>query len=387
MRSFVNLSILGSLICAAFLPAPERVFAQETKEPVHEEMIVTGRGQIVGENIAEARNEAISQAFSMAVEEYLVQKLGPRGMANNFQRLYEEILSRANEQIQDYQIITEVTTDKYVRVLVKARVNTAVVEAMLEEMGVREKDTIQIDVLFLVSERGKGSSEYGWWTDPFAHTSLSLTELLLSRFFEDRGFRVINRSFFPPDEIYDKGMLQIHLTDEDAVKWGKLLSAQVVITGEATMSGESMASVYLRGIRVSDGTTIAQGFREGKQSGAQENEKSAMESAINEWAHDMVPYIVDALKPAEKAVKQIIVTLKGLKSYKELHDIKEFFTSNFPEIKSATESRMKREFVSVSIKLQGESRELAKRTSNHPKKPFLFDISEVTEQGFTVVRR
>jgi len=388
MRSFVSLSILGSLICVAFLPVPEWVFAQETKEPAHEEMIVTGRGQIIGENIAEARNEAISQAFSMAVEEYLVQKLGPRGMANNFQQLYEEILSRAKEQIQDYQIITEVTTNKYVRVLIKARVNTAVVEAMLEEMGVRERDTIQIDVLFLVSERGKESSESGWWTDSFGHTSLTLTEILLSQVFEDRGFRVINRSFFPPEENYDEGMLQIRLTDEDAVKWGKLLSAQVVITGEATISsGESMASVYLKAIRVADGTTIAQGFREGKQSGAQENEKSAMELAINEWAHDMFPYIVDALKPAEKAVKQIIVTLRGLKSCKELHDIKEFFTSNFPEIKSAIESRLKREFVSVSIKLQGESRELAKRALNSPKKPFLFDISEVSDQGFTVVRK
>jgi hypothetical protein len=387
MRSLVNLSILGSLICVAFLPSPERVFAQETKEPITEERIVTGTGQIVGKNIAEARNEAISQAFSVAVEEYLVQKLGPQGMANNFQRLYEEILSRAKEQIQDYQIITEVTTNKYVRVLIKARVNTAVVEAMLEDMGVRERNTIQIDVLFLVSERGNGSSESGWWTDPSAHTSLSLTELLLSQVFEDKGFRVINRSFFPPEESYDEGMLQICLTDEDAVKWGNLLSAQVVITGEATMSGESIASVYLKAIRVADGITIAQGFREGKQIGSQEKGKSVMESAINDWARDMVPYIVDALTPAEKAAEQIIVTLRGLKSYKELHDIKEFFTSNFPEIKSVIESRLNQEFVSVSLKLQGGSQELAKRAQNHPKKPFLFDISEVSEQGFTVVRR
>jgi isochorismate hydrolase len=388
MRSFVSFSILASLICVAFLALPEWVFAQETKEPLHTEMIVTGRGQIVDENIAEARNEAISQAFSMAVEEYLVQKLGPLGVANNFQRLYEEILSKAKEQIQDYQIIKELTTNKYVTVLIKARVNAAVVEAMLEDMRVSERDTIQIDVLFLVSERGPGSSESGWWTDPFVHTSLSLTEILLSQVFEDKGFRVINRSFFPLDEIYDKGMLRIRLTDEDAVTWGKMLSAQVVITGEATISsGESRASVYLKALGVEDGITIAQGFREGKQSGVQENEKNAIESAINEWAHDMVPYIVNAFKPSEKAVKQIIVVLKGLKSYKELHDIKEFFTGNFPEIKSAIESRLKREFVSVSIKLQGESRDLARRALHHPKKPFLFDISEVSEQGFTVVRK
>ena len=387
MRNAVNLSVLVLFLCAAFFPAAERTFAQETKEPVSEERIAIGTGQIVHENVADARNEAISQAFSMAVEEYLVQRLGSQGMANNFQRLYEEIISRAKEQIQDYQIITEFKTDRYVRVLIKARINTAVLDAILENMGLRERDTIQIDVLFLVSEKGKGSSASAWWTDPSGHTSLSLTELFLSQVFEDRGFRVINRSFFPPEESYDEGMLQISLTDEDAVKWGKLLSAQVVITGEATMSGESRASVYLRAIRVADGTTIAQGFREGKPGSARGKEGGAMELAINDWARDMVPYILDAFKPAEEAVNQIIVTLRGLKSYKELNAIKEFFTTNFPEIKSVIERRLKREFVSVSIKLQGDSRGLAKKASNHPKKPFLFDISEVSDQGFTVVRR
>jgi hypothetical protein len=387
MQNFVNLHILVSLLWVAFLPAAGQTFAQETRGLVHEEGIATGTGMIIGENVAEARNEAISRAFSMAVEEYIVHRLGPQGMADNFQRLYEEILSRAREHIQDYQVIKEFTADNYVRVLIKARVNTAVLEAMLENIGLSERDTMQVDVLLMVLEKGKGSSGSGWWTDPSAQTSLSLTEIFLSQVFERKGFKVINRSFFPPEESYDEDMLQIHLTDEDAAKWGKLLSAQVVITGEATMSAESTASVYLRAIRVADGITIAQGFREGKPSGAQGEEKSAIELAINDWAHDLVPYIVDAFKSAEEAANQIIITLRGLKRYKELHDIKEFFTNNFPEIKSVIESRLKREFVSVSVKLKGDAQGLARKALNHPKKPFLFDISEVSDQGFTVVRR
>jgi len=387
MRGFLNISLLALFLCVAFFPASEPIFAQETKEPVSEERIVTGTGRIFSENVADARNEAISQAFLRAVEEYLVQKLGPRAMANNFQRLYEEVLSRAKEQIQNYQIITEFADDRYVRVLIKARVNTAVLGTILEDMGLRERGTLQIDVLFLVSEKGTGSSASGWWTDPLAHTSLSLTELLLSQVFENRGFRVINRSFFPPEEGYDEGMLQISLTDEDVLKWGNLLSAQVVITGEATMSGESRASVYLRAIRVKDGTTLAQGFREGKPSSARSEEMSAMESAINKWAHDMVPYIVEVFQPAKQAVNQIIITLRGLKTYKELHAIKEFFTANFPEVESVTERRLKREYVSVSIKLKGDARGLARKASNHPKRPFLFYISDIDDKGFTVVRR
>jgi hypothetical protein len=387
MRDFVNLTMLVLLLCVAFLSLADRTFAQETGAPVNEERVATGTGMIIGENVAGARNEAISRAFSIVVEEYLVQRLGPLDMANNFQRLHEEILSRAKEHIQDYQVITEFTAGKYVKVLIKARVNTAVLEARLETMGLREKDTIQIDALFMVSEKGKGSSESGWWTDPSVDTSLSLTEIFLSQVFEERGFKVINRSFFLPEESYDEGMLQIPLANEDAVKWGKLLSAQVVITGEATMPSESTASVYLKAVRVKDGKTIAQGFREGKPGSTRGEEKSAIELAIHDWAHDLVPYIVEALKPAEDAVNQIIITLRGLKRYKDLHDIKEFFTTNFPEIKSVIESRLKREFVSISINLRGDARGLARKVLSHPKKPFLFDIREVSDQGFTVVRR
>ena len=132
--------------------------AQEMKEAVPGERIVTGTGIVVKENIALARNEAISQAFSKALEEYLIQRLGSKGMANNFQRLEEEILSETKEEIQDYQVISEFMTDRYVRVLMKVRVNEAVLEQKLKNMGLRKTDTMQIDVLFLVSEKKKGSS-------------------------------------------------------------------------------------------------------------------------------------------------------------------------------------------------------------------------------------
>jgi len=375
------------LVFAAFIASPAWSFVQEGPGPINEVRITTGTGLIIGENVAQARNEAISQAFSTAVEEYLVQRLGPEVIANNFQRLYEEILSEPKDQIQDYEVITEFTTDRYVRMLIRARVNTAVLSALLEDMGVGESAAVQIDVLFLVAERNKRSSVSAWWTDPSVQTSLTLTEIFLRRVFEDRGFRAINRSFFPPEESYDEGMLQIALSDEHAVRWGKLLSAQIVITGEATIADESRASVYLKALRVADGTTIAQGFRAGKPTASQGDEESAMELAITAWAEDMIPYIMDALKPSEALVNEMIITFRGLRSYKELHDIKAFFVSNFPDIKSVIERRLQREFVRVSLKLQGDPRLLARRALHHPKKPFVFDIREVSDKGFTVVRR
>ena len=361
--------------------------AQEIKDTIIDERIVTGTGIIVNENVALARNEAISQAFSKAIEEYLVQRLGSQGMANNFQRLDEEILSKTKEEIQDYQIISEFSTDKYVKVLMKVRVNKAILKKKLEKIEFREIDTIQIDVLFLVSEKREDFPAIYWWGNPADQTSLTQTELFLSRVFEDRGFRVINRSFFPPEESYDESMLNLPLTNEAAVKWGQLLSAQIVIAGEANLYGTSTASVFFKAIKVMDGTVVAQRYRERTLNSNLTDDQSAIELAINSWANDMISYIIEAAKPTQKAINQIIIIIKGLKSLSEFLHFKEFLRTNFSEIKSVLERRLKRGSVEVSVRVKGDPKELAEKVLNHPKRPFSFEINELNDQGFTLVIR
>ena len=361
--------------------------AQEIKDTIIDERIVTGTGIIVNENVALARNEAISQAFSKAIEEYLFQRLGSQGMANNFQRLDEEILSKTKEEIQDYQIISEFSTDKYVKVLMKVRVNKAILEKKLEKIEFREIDTIQIDVLFLVSEKREDFPAIYWWGNPADQTSLTQTELFLSRVFEDRGFRVINRSFFPPEESYDESMLHLNLTNEAAVKWGQLLSAQIVIAGEANLYGTSTASVFFKAIKVMDRTVVAQSYRERTLNSNLTDDQSAIELAINSWANDMISYIIEAAKPTQKAINQIIIIIKGLKSLSEFLHFKEFLRTNFPEIKSVLERRLKRGSVEVSVGVKGDPKELAEKVLNHPKRPFSFEINELNDQGFTLVIR
>jgi hypothetical protein len=361
--------------------------AQEIKDTIIDERIVTGPGIIVNENVALARNEAISQAFSKAIEEYLVQRLGPQGMANNFQRLDEEILSKTKDEIQDYQIISEFSTDKYVKVLMKVRVNKAILKKKLEKIEFREIDTIQIDVLFLVSEKREDFPAIYWWGNPADQTSLTQTELFLSRVFEDRGFRVINRSFFPPEESYDESMLNLPLTNEAAVKWGQLLSAQIVIAGEANLYGTSTASVFFKAIKVMDRTVVAQSYRERTLNSNLTDDQSAIELAINSWANDMISYIIEAAKPTQKAINQIIIIIKGLKSLSEFLHFKEFLRTNFPEIKSVLERRLKRDSVEVSVGVKGDPKELAEKVLNHPKRPFSFEINELNDQGFTLVIR
>jgi hypothetical protein len=361
--------------------------AYEIKDAIIDERIVTGTGVIINENAALARNEAISQAFSKAVEEYVIHRLGYQDMADSFQQLDEEILSKTREEIQDYQIISEFSTDKYVRILMKVRVNKAILERKLEKIRLHDVDATQIDVLLLVSERREDSLAIYWWGDPAHQTSLTQAELFLSQVFENKGFRIINRSFFPPEEIYDESMLQLDLTNEAAVKWGRLLSAQIVIAGEANLYSKQKASVFFKAIRVMDGAVVAQGYRERTLNGDLTDDQSAIELAINSWSNDMISYIIDANQPTEEALNQIIITVMGLKDFQDLLSFKEFMKTNFPEIKSVLERRLEKYAAEISVEVKGGAKKLAEKVLNYSQKPFSFEINELTEQGFTLVIR
>ncbi|MBW2332018.1 MAG: hypothetical protein JRF08_00740 [Deltaproteobacteria bacterium] len=352
-----------------------------------DERIVTGTGEIINKNVALARNTAISQAFLKAVEEYVIHRLKLQDMASSFQRLDEEILSKTKEEIQDYQIISEFSTDRYVRILMKVRVNKAILERKLKKIELRTLDARQIDVLFLVSEKREGSSAIYWWGDPTNQTSLTQTELFLSQTFENRGFRVINRSFFPPEESYDEGMLHFNLTDEAAVKWGRLLSAQVVIAGEANLYSKSKASVFFKAIKVIDGTVVAQGYRERTLNGGITDDQSAIELAISSWANDMISYIIDAAQPTQESLNPIIIIIKGFKEFRDFLNFKEFLKTNFPEIKSVLERRLEKGLVKLFVELKGDPKGFAVKVLNHSKSGFSFEINELSEQGFTLVIR
>jgi hypothetical protein len=359
--------------------------AQGIKQPIGDESIVTGTGKIFDDNVALARNRAISQAFLKAVEEYLVQTLAIQDIADHFQRLDEEILSKPKEDIQDYQIISELTTDRYVKILMKVRINRAILERKLQSMKIGEINTVSFPVLFLVSEKGEDLSAIYWWTDPAHQTPLTQTELYLSQVFEDKGFRVINRSFFPPQESYDESMLNENLTEEAAVKWGKLLSARIVITGESNLYDQSRASVFLKAVKVADGQAIAQAYKEGILQDNITHDQHAMKLAITKWANEVIPQIIEAARPTQPALNHILVTIKGIEAYKELLQIKEFLRTNISTIQSVLERRLQKDLVKVMVGAKEDSKGLAAALLNHPKKPFLFEINEVSNQGFTLV--
>jgi hypothetical protein len=254
-------------------------------------------------------------------------------------------------------------------------------------MGLLEIDAVQTDILFVVSQKKEGFATTYWWGDPTRPAPITETELALSRVFEERGFRVINRSFLPPEESYDEGMLRLGLSDEDVAEWGKLFSAQIVVAGEANLYGQSRATVFLRAVKLPEGVVVAQGYREGVSGGTAEGEENAIGLAVTSWANEMIPHIMAGLEPGHRIVSEMIIKVNGLDSYGNFLLFKNFLKSNFPQITSVLERRLAKNSVTLGVKIERGSKDLAEKVLNHPDAPFPFEIYELSDQGFTVYVR
>ena len=389
--SFINFSIALCFLLFFSLPLlfsstpfVEAGLTKGSGETATDEGIVIGTGIIIGKNISHARNRAINNAFLKGIETYLVRKLGLQDVADNFQMLDEEVLSRVKEDIQDYQIVSEFQTDRYVKILMKVRVNKSLLDQNLESLGLLESDHAKASVLFLVSEKQAGFPPVYWWYEPFSQVSLTQTELSLIRLFEGKGFRVINKSFFTPGEDYDDDMLRVTLSNEDAVKWGKLFSANIVIAGDANLYSESWASIFLKALRVDDGAILAQGYREAVLGDNHNDERSPVGLAIDSWAGDMISYIIKGAEPVKKLANNIDIVLKGLKNYKGFIVVKKFLKESFPEIKFVLEKSFKKDAIRLDVKVNTDSKLFAKRMKEFPEKPYSCEIDKINEQGFTL---
>jgi ribosomal protein S25 len=159
LRSGTRLILIcGLLWCVIF--GTSLSFAAMEGKPEENEVLAIGTGTIFGGNLASAKKSAISQALMKGVESYLVRRLESKNVVNNFERLIQEIIPKAEEDIENFNILAEYQIgDKY-QVLIRLRINEKIIDKRLSEAGLTLTEGAPIKLLFMVSETKHGVSSY-----------------------------------------------------------------------------------------------------------------------------------------------------------------------------------------------------------------------------------
>ncbi len=346
------------------------------------EVLAIGSSVVVGGNLALAKERAISQALKKGVENYLLRRLGSLDTLNNFQRLAQEIIPRAKEEIENFNILAEYQIIDQYKILVRLKINEKVIDDKLREAGIILTEGPPIKVLFLVSETKGGAVTY-WWKDPGSPSALGPTELVLHNVFQRRGFSPINRTLGVPETQFSDDMRSFNLNDNDILRWGKLFTASVVIYGQTGINEEEGVSINLKAFDVKQGIMVSQELQvELIEKGPDGNEDiiTLLEKIVSGLVDRMAPAIFRMAAVDHEKAQHIEITLIGLNNYRQFRIFRDFLKRDVAGVKSVKQIRVRRNSISIAVEFQGDKYRFLDCVLNHENIPFPLSLSE-TEEG------
>lgn len=380
-----NIIFIFFLLCF-FLPEVPFLHAETEGKPSENEVFAIGTGTIVSGNLARAKERAVSQALTRGVENYLVRRLGKQGVANNFQRLIQEIIPKAEEDIENFHILAEDQIGAKWKVLVRLRINGKFLNERLRQAGIVFTEGPPLKLLFLVSET-RGGNVSCWWRDPETRSALSPTELALHSLFQERGFRPINRVLSIPEAEYTEDMVSADLQDIGILKWGTLFSADVVIYGQAEVIEEKEVSISLEAFDVSQGVRIGQDILSEPVMEGPEGREGIIETidrAVKLLAARLTPTIIRVSVSDQKMVNSVEITIKGLTNFRQFSLLRDFLRKDVTGVKSVRQTRIRKDSISIAIEFTGDKYELLGRVLNHENLPLEINFHQ-TEEGEIVL--
>jgi len=354
----------------------------ETEDNLEEnELLVVGVGAVVGGNSALAKERAITQALMKGVEEYIVNLLGSRGVVSNFERVTEEIIPDAREEVENFHILAEHQDDGKYKVFIRLRVNEEIIREKLRAAGILLTETPSIKVLFLVSETREGDVSY-WWKDAESFQGLSAVELTLHKVFQDRGFIPVNRILSFPDVEHLTSLTSPDPQNEDALKWGRLFSADVVICGKSEILSKKKLLLTLRALDVHQGIQICQeSIAEPIKEDLTDTEQiiETLQEHVSRLASTLCPCIMRVVTSENGEIHQLEVTLAGMSRPEQFWIFRDFLRDEVIGIKSVIPSKIRGNSTSAIVEFQGDGNQFIGRVLRHQKLPFPLHLVQAEE--------
>ncbi|MBW1722712.1 MAG: hypothetical protein JRJ78_11685 [Deltaproteobacteria bacterium] len=372
----------GFLFWGLIAPLPS--MGETPAGPGSREFIVIGTGDSREGNIADAKEKAVADALAQGLERYLAERLGEKGMTENFSVILREILPNAGESVANYHILEESQEDEnLLSVLVSVKINEKVTEEILRQHGILLSEAPPLKILFLVSQAGpqRDHVQY-WWGEPESNPPLSPIELALFKEFEGRGYRPLNRISNVPEGGITEEMKVLELSHQDAIRWGTAYSADLVLLGRCEMDAGGNVSLDLATLDPASGIMVSRDhwFEEGKGVPQEsEQEMDLLGRICRKAVSELTPKILANEEMRKKGLGHFEVMISGLKNFRQFREIKDFLKREIPGVKSVTQSRISGNTFSVLVEFMGPEERFTERVAASDHFPYPFEIERSVE--------
>lgn len=194
---------------------------------------VMGKSVIRGEDVASARNRAISDGLDTAVELAMLSELTADYLLKHFPAIHQVLYKRTDQFVQDYKVLTETKAGKAYRVLVRATVSVALLEERLAGAGVLLSKKELPRILLLVAERKIEDPLPRYWWGKQSVFFENFSENALVNALKNKGFTIINPLYQALELELGSEYEKPDLTDPQIITLGLYLKADVVVIVQA----------------------------------------------------------------------------------------------------------------------------------------------------------
>lgn len=227
-----------------------------------------GVGVIIDNNTALARDQAIQDALRIVVEQAAGIMVASETLVQNYEVLRDQIYSKSQGYIKNYQVIDEKIEQNLYKVTVQATVAEGNLKNDLMALGLLMARKNMPRIMIMVAEQNVGMHYYiYWWGVKAGHADLNITENTLMEKLTQKGFNIVDHAVQSKTlKIADP--YRIESLSNSAIRTiGNLYDAEVVIYGKSlaklagAVKGTSMksaqADISLRAVNTDNGQVIA----------------------------------------------------------------------------------------------------------------------------------
>jgi len=346
--------------------------AAATGMPETGEVLAIGEAPVREGNSALAKKTAIDRALMKGLESYLLQLLGGERAVAHFDRIVQELIPAAQEQVTNFHILTEEPMGDRFRVLVRLRVNEGIVRERLQSAGVILSESPSVNLLLMVSEARDETQSY-WWKDPEGFPGLSPVELALHKAFQGKGFSPVNHTFVPPGAGQPAGLREACLENDDLLRWGSLFSADWVLYGECRMVSNSHIFLSVKALHVRKGLAVCEEAVKqslGRKSDPAQSFAGPLEEAAKQLADRLSPCMMEAMAGDSKTRGSLTVTLKGMHMPRDFWRFSDFLTQDVAGVTWVIPSEIKGDTMSAMVMFEGGRDAFIHQVLSHPNRPF-----------------
>lgn len=337
-----------------------------------------GSANINNNNFAGAKNSAVKNAIINAIQSYLINTIGEKNIAEKFIDIIENVLPEEEKAVLSYNILSEYKSKSVYHVFVKSKLNTAVIDNLLELEGFSSKNLIPINILLMVTEGTPTGGYSKWWQNKSA-VSLGPAELSLMKGLTAKGFSIIGRV----QNILDNSKLALsvnELTYSLAVAFGKQYGADVVLFGINELTQDGMVTMKITAADVNKDIVIGDAFVEQPLKAGTPSGKTGIQPVIDYLAE----VTVESLSPRiisstgiTSGTQNLTVRLDGIDSYRDFSLFKTFLLNKIPGVTSVKEQSSRKGSISMEVDYEGKPDSFIQKVMKNASLPFDVEVKNL----------